>query len=317
MVAYNLMLAVFPFALLVLFVFGQVLKIGGVETSVAQRPPAALPQRRAADADRRPQPDRGQLDDDRDRRLPRLALDRRLLLGRDGHRLLPHLPRRVPRLGRAEALLLRDARRRPALHRRQHLPADDREQRSSPAPTGCPSASPTSRRSTRSLLLGAALLVTFVICCVIFWAVPKGHMPWRAVWPGAALRHRRRRPRQLALPDLPLQRLQPLPLRLDPRLHPHRPALVLRAQPGAAGRRGDQLAAPRAPRHRRDALRQQAALPGLRRLGPAPSRRRPPVAIKTVIFDARRDLTRSTSVLQTVGTRQTLKNHFDAKTAGF
>jgi uncharacterized BrkB/YihY/UPF0761 family membrane protein len=35
------------------------------------------------------------------------------------------------------------------------------------------------------LLLGAALLVTFGICCVIFWAVPKGHMPWRAVWPGA------------------------------------------------------------------------------------------------------------------------------------
>ena len=34
MVAYNLMLAVFPFALLVLFVFGQVLKIDGVETSV-------------------------------------------------------------------------------------------------------------------------------------------------------------------------------------------------------------------------------------------------------------------------------------------
>src|SRR3954453_4829167 len=31
MVAYNLMLAVFPFALLILFVFGQVLKIGGVE----------------------------------------------------------------------------------------------------------------------------------------------------------------------------------------------------------------------------------------------------------------------------------------------
>src|SRR6187551_46456 len=34
MVAYNLMLAVFPFALLVLFVFGQVLKIQGVETGV-------------------------------------------------------------------------------------------------------------------------------------------------------------------------------------------------------------------------------------------------------------------------------------------
>src|SRR5262245_58386277 len=34
MVAYNLMLAVFPFALLVLFFFSQVLKIGGVEASV-------------------------------------------------------------------------------------------------------------------------------------------------------------------------------------------------------------------------------------------------------------------------------------------
>jgi membrane protein len=36
------------------------------------------------------------------------------------------------------------------------------------------------------LLLGAAILITFLICCVIFWAVPKGHMPWRDVWPGAA-----------------------------------------------------------------------------------------------------------------------------------
>src|SRR5678816_858554 len=34
MVAYNLMLAVFPFSLLVLFVFGQVLRIQGVETGV-------------------------------------------------------------------------------------------------------------------------------------------------------------------------------------------------------------------------------------------------------------------------------------------
>jgi membrane protein len=35
------------------------------------------------------------------------------------------------------------------------------------------------------LLIGAALLITFVICSTIFWAVPKGHMPWRAIWPGA------------------------------------------------------------------------------------------------------------------------------------
>ena len=47
MVAYNLMLAVFPFALLVLFVFGQVLKIGGVESQRPQRPAPPLPQRRS------------------------------------------------------------------------------------------------------------------------------------------------------------------------------------------------------------------------------------------------------------------------------
>jgi membrane protein len=35
------------------------------------------------------------------------------------------------------------------------------------------------------LLLGA-LLLTFAISCVIYWATPKGHMPWDSVWPGAA-----------------------------------------------------------------------------------------------------------------------------------
>jgi membrane protein len=34
-------------------------------------------------------------------------------------------------------------------------------------------------------LLGGALFLTFVIACLIYYFVPKGHMPWRAVWPGA------------------------------------------------------------------------------------------------------------------------------------
>jgi membrane protein len=34
-------------------------------------------------------------------------------------------------------------------------------------------------------LLGGALFMTFVIACLIYYFVPKGHMPWRAVWPGA------------------------------------------------------------------------------------------------------------------------------------
>ena len=34
-------------------------------------------------------------------------------------------------------------------------------------------------------VLGVALLVTFAICALIYYVVPKGHVPWRGVWPGA------------------------------------------------------------------------------------------------------------------------------------
>jgi YihY family inner membrane protein len=37
-----------------------------------------------------------------------------------------------------------------------------------------------------ALLLALAVAIVFAICAVIYWAVPKGHMPWRDVWPGAA-----------------------------------------------------------------------------------------------------------------------------------
>jgi membrane protein len=36
-----------------------------------------------------------------------------------------------------------------------------------------------------ALLLMAALIGVFAICCVIYYFVPKGHVPWRGVWPGA------------------------------------------------------------------------------------------------------------------------------------
>ena len=35
------------------------------------------------------------------------------------------------------------------------------------------------------LLLGVALTLTFGVCCTIYYFVPKGHVPWRGVWPGA------------------------------------------------------------------------------------------------------------------------------------
>jgi membrane protein len=34
-------------------------------------------------------------------------------------------------------------------------------------------------------LIGGGLLLSFLILCLIYWAVPKGHLPWRGVWPGA------------------------------------------------------------------------------------------------------------------------------------
>jgi membrane protein len=34
-------------------------------------------------------------------------------------------------------------------------------------------------------VLLAALLLTFGVCALIYYVVPKGHVPWRGVWPGA------------------------------------------------------------------------------------------------------------------------------------
>ena len=35
------------------------------------------------------------------------------------------------------------------------------------------------------LLLVATLIIGFLLACLVYWAVPKGHLPWRGVWPGA------------------------------------------------------------------------------------------------------------------------------------
>lgn len=35
------------------------------------------------------------------------------------------------------------------------------------------------------IVISGGLFISFLILCLIFWAVPKGHLPWRGVWPGA------------------------------------------------------------------------------------------------------------------------------------
>jgi membrane protein len=34
--------------------------------------------------------------------------------------------------------------------------------------------------------LAAGLLLLFLILCIVYWSVPNSFMPWRAIWPGAA-----------------------------------------------------------------------------------------------------------------------------------
>jgi len=36
-----------------------------------------------------------------------------------------------------------------------------------------------------AIVVVGGLFATFLIISAIYWAVPKGHMPWRSVWPGA------------------------------------------------------------------------------------------------------------------------------------
>jgi len=35
------------------------------------------------------------------------------------------------------------------------------------------------------IVVAGGFVVTFFVVSAIYWAVPKGHMPWRSVWPGA------------------------------------------------------------------------------------------------------------------------------------
>jgi membrane protein len=185
MVAYNLMLAVFPFALLVLFVFGQVLKIGGVESSVVNDLERLFPnveQHTLTDVLNRIQ--------DNSTTIGIAAFIGSLWIGASFWGAMDtafcriyHVECRgwveqkrfsfamlgVVLLFIAASLLV------PAFES-GIVNSTDR------LPFGLSDI----KAIGTAALLGAALLVTFLICAVIFWAVPKGHMPWRAVWPGAA-----------------------------------------------------------------------------------------------------------------------------------
>jgi len=185
MVAYNLMLAVFPFALLVLFVFGQVLKIGGVETSVVDDLQRLFPN-----------VEQGTLKDVLDRiqenatTIGIAAFLGSLWIGASFWGAMDTAFCRIYHVecrGWVEQKRFSFAMLAVVLlfiAASIFLPAMESALVSST--DRLPFGLSDIKAIDTALLLGAAILIVFLICCVIFWAVPKGHMPWRAVWPGAA-----------------------------------------------------------------------------------------------------------------------------------
>jgi len=184
MVAYNLMLAVFPFALLVLFVFGQVLRIEGVETGVLddlQRLFPNVEQETLSEALERIE--------DNSTTIGIAAFLGSLWIGASFWGAMDTAFCRIYHVecrGWVEqkrfsftmlvvVLLLIAASILLPTMEAALVSSTDR------LPLGLSDI----KAIDTFLLLVATLVGTFAISCVIFWAVPKGHMPWRDVWPGA------------------------------------------------------------------------------------------------------------------------------------
>jgi membrane protein len=185
MVAYNLMLAVFPFALLVLFVFGQVLKIGGVEASVLDDLKRLFPnveQHTLTDV-------LGRIEEN-STTIGIAAFFGSLWIGASFWGAMDTAFCRIYHVecrGWVEQKRFSFAMLAVVLlfiAASIFLPAMESSLVAST--DRLPFGLSDIKAIDTTLLLGAAILITFLICSVIFWAVPKGHMPWRAVWPGAA-----------------------------------------------------------------------------------------------------------------------------------
>jgi membrane protein len=185
MVAYNLMLAVFPFALLVLFVFGQVLKVKGVETGVLDDLQRLFPN-----------VEQGTLSNALDRieenstTIGIAAFLGSLWIGASfwgamdtafGH--IYHVETRgwleQKRFSFAMLAVV-------ALLIAASIVVPTMEGALVSGTDRLPLGLSDIQAIDTALLLGLAVAIVFAVCCVIYWAVPKGHMPWRAVWPGAA-----------------------------------------------------------------------------------------------------------------------------------
>jgi membrane protein len=185
MVAYNLMLAVFPFALLVLFIFGQLLQSQDIESGVLLDLQRLFP-----DVERDTLNSALERIRDSSTTIGVAAILAGLWIGASFWGAMDtafcriyHVQCRgwmeqkrfslgmllVVALFMAASVIVPTAERQVISH------ADN-------LPFGLSSIG----GGENLLVLAGAVFVTFMIASIIYWAVPKGHMPWRAVWPGAA-----------------------------------------------------------------------------------------------------------------------------------
>src|SRR6476620_2195754 len=185
MVAYNLMLAVFPFALLVLFVFGQVLKIGGVESSVL-----ADLQRLFPDTEQQTLTDALSRIENNTATIGIAAFAGSLWIGASFWGAMDTAFCRIyhvecrgwveqKRFSFAMLVVV-------LLFIAASIFVPTMASALVSSTNRLPFGLSDIKAIDTALLLGAAVLITFAVFCAIFWAVPKGHMPWRDVWPGAA-----------------------------------------------------------------------------------------------------------------------------------
>jgi len=185
MVAYNLMLAVFPFALLVLFVFGQVLKIKGVETGVLDDLQRLFP-----NVEEETLTDVLERIEGNSTPIGIAAFLGSLWIGAS---FWGAMDTAFCRIYHVECRSWVEQKRFSftmlivvLLFIAASIFVPTMEATLVSSTDRLPFGLSSIKAIDTVLLLGAAVLFTFAICCVIFWAVPKGHMPWRDVWPGAA-----------------------------------------------------------------------------------------------------------------------------------
>jgi membrane protein len=184
MVAYNLMLAIFPFALLVLFIFGQIVDSPEIEESVI------------ADIQRLfPNIEQGALENAIDRvRSSSTTIGLAAIVGGlwIGASFWGAMDTAFCRIYHVECrgwveqkrfafvmlaaltLLLAASVAVPAVESAALSQADD-------LPWGLDEFGAV----RTAIVVVGGFVITFAIVSAIFWAVPKGHMPWRSVWPGA------------------------------------------------------------------------------------------------------------------------------------